>query len=101
MYAIRSYYVELFEAMQVELESATLALIALSEFFNAYWPLMLATIVAIPISWIIARRNDRFRLVSDNALWRLPLVGRIVSGSQMAFYYQYLSLMYGASYNFV
>jgi len=88
--------VELFEAMQVKLEPATLALIAISDFFNAYWPGILAALVAIPLSWVIARRNDRFRMASDNALWRLPVVGRIVSGSQMAFYYQYLSLMYGA-----
>jgi type IV pilus assembly protein PilC len=88
--------VELFEAMQVPLESATLMLIAISDFFNDYWPIMVATIVAIPIAWILARRNERFRIASDEALWRLPIIGRIVSGSQMAFYYQYLSLMYGA-----
>jgi len=96
MTAVVPKIVELFDAMQVELESATLLLIALSEFFNAYWPLMLATIVAIPVSWVLARRNERFRIASDNALWRLPVVGRIVRGTQMAFYYQYLSLMYGA-----
>ena len=82
--------------MQVPLESATLMLIAISDFFNDYWPIMVATIVAIPIAWILARRNERFRIASDEALWRLPIIGRIVSGSQMAFYYQYLSLMYGA-----
>jgi type IV pilus assembly protein PilC len=53
-------------------------------------------VAAIPVSWILARRNKRFRITSDNALWRLPLIGRIVRGSQMAFYYQYLSLMYAA-----
>jgi type IV pilus assembly protein PilC len=88
--------VELFEAMQVELEPATLMLIAMSDFFNAYWPMMLATLLAIPLIWLIARRNERFRLVSDHGMWRLPLIGRIVRGGQMAFYYQYLSLMYGA-----
>jgi type IV pilus assembly protein PilC len=88
--------VELFEAMQVELEPATLMLIAISDIFNAYWPMMLATVAAIPVSWMLARRNERFRIASDNVLWRLPLIGRIVRGSQMAFYYQYLSLMYGA-----
>lgn len=88
--------VELFEAMQVELEPATLLLISISDFFNAYWPMMLVFIMAIPIIWMIARRNDRVRLVSDHGLWRFPLIGRVVRGSQMAFYYQYLALMYGA-----
>jgi len=96
MTAVVPKIVELFEAMQVELEPATLMLIAASDFFNAYWPMMLAIVVAIPLGWMLARRNERFRIASDNALWRLPLVGRIVQGSQMAFYYQYLSLMYGA-----
>jgi len=88
--------VELFEAMQVELEPATLLLIAMSDFFSAYWPMMLAAIVAIPVIWMIARRNQRFRVASDHGLWRFPLFGRIVRGGQMAFYYQYLSLMYRA-----
>jgi type IV pilus assembly protein PilC len=96
MTAVVPKIVQLFEAMQVELEPATLMLIAASDFFSAYWPLMLATVVAIPVSWMLARRNARFRIASDHLLWRLPLVGRIVQGSQMAFYYQYLSLMYGA-----
>jgi type IV pilus assembly protein PilC len=88
--------VELFEAMQVELEPATLLLIDISNFFNDYWPWLLATIVAIPVAWILARRNARFRIVSDQGLWNLPLFGRIVRGSQMAYYFQYLSVMYGA-----
>jgi type IV pilus assembly protein PilC len=58
--------------------------------------MILAVIVAIPVTWILARRNEQFRIASDHALWRLPVIGRIVQGSQMAFYYQYLSLMYGA-----
>ncbi|NCF21023.1 MAG: hypothetical protein GWP63_22605 [Haliea sp.] len=96
MTAVVPKIVQLFEAMQVQLEPATLMLIAMSDFFNAYWPMMLAIVAAIPVSWILARRNKRFRITSDNALWRLPLIGRIVRGSQMAFYYQYLSLMYAA-----
>jgi len=78
--------VELFEAMNVEFEQATLALIAMSEFFSEYWPMLLASILAIPVIWIIARRNERFRLATDHGLWRFPLLGRIVRGGQMAFY---------------
>lgn len=96
MTAVVPKIVELFEAMQVELQPATLTLIAISDFFTAYWPAMLAVLAAIPIGWILARKNHRFRTASDHMLWKLPLAGRIVSGSQMAFYYQYLSLMYGA-----
>ncbi|MGV6807693.1 MAG: type II secretion system F family protein [bacterium] len=88
--------VELFEAMQVELEPATIMLIALSNFCSAHWAKMVATIIALPILWILARRNATFRLKSDHFLWRIPFFGRIVRGSQMAFYFQYLSLMYGA-----
>jgi len=96
MTAVVPKIVELFDAMQVELESSTLALIAMSDFFNAYWPMILATIAAIPLSWFLARRNAGFRLASDHVLWLLPVIGRVVRGTQMAFYYQYLSLMYGA-----
>ena len=46
--------------------------------------------------WMIARRNERFCLASDHGLWQMPLIGRIVRGGQMAFYFQYLALMYGA-----
>ncbi len=88
--------VELFETMQVELEPATLALIAMSDFFSAYWPFMLATVLALPLLLILALRNPRFKLKTDQLLWRLPFFGRIVRGAQMAFYFQYLALMYGA-----
>jgi len=96
MTAVVPKIVELFEAMQVELEPATLLLIAMSDFFSEYWSAILGSIVALPVLWLIARRNKRFRIVSDHGLWRIPLVGRIVRGGQMAFYYQYLALMYGA-----
>ena len=96
MTAVVPKIVQLFEAMQVELEPATLTLIAMSKIFEAYWPLMLIGIAGIPLTWFFARKNERFRIATDHLLWRLPLVGRIVRGSQLAFYYQYLSLMYGA-----
>jgi type IV pilus assembly protein PilC len=88
--------VELFEAMQVELEPATLTLIAMSDFFSEYWPAILGSVLALPLLWLLARRNERFRVASDHGLWRIPVIGRIVRGGQMAFYYQYLALMYGA-----
>jgi type IV pilus assembly protein PilC len=88
--------VQLFDAMQVQLEPATLLLIDISAFFSNYWGLVLAAIAAIPLSWVLARRHPGFRLASDRVLWRTPLIGKIIRGSQMAFYYQYLSLMYGA-----
>ncbi len=88
--------VELFEAMQVELDSSTLMLIAMSEFFGANWPYLLVAVVALPFCWILALRNKQFRLKTDQGIWNTPLVGRVVHGSQMAFYFQYLSLMYGA-----
>ena len=75
--------VELFEAMQVELEPATLALIAVSDFVGAYWPVFLSILVALPIAWIVARRNQRFRLESDRVLWRIPFIGRIVRGATL------------------
>lgn len=88
--------VELFEAMDVKLEASTLLLIDISNFFSNYWHLVLIGILAIPVIWIIARRNRRFRVLSDKGLWHFPLFGQIVRGSQMAFYYQYLGLMYSA-----
>ena len=88
--------VELFESMQVELEPATLTLIAMSAFFAEYWPVMLGTVLALPLAWLLARRNHRFRVITDQVLWHMPLFGRISRGGQMAFYYQYLALMYGA-----
>lgn len=96
MTAVVPKIVQLFEAMQVELEPATLLLIDISNFLGEYWALILVGLASIPVLWILARRNARFRLASDNVLWRLPVVGSIIRGSEMAFYYQYLSLMYGA-----
>ena len=87
---------EVLKAINVKLPPTTLALVALSDWVRDYWWFVLIIIVAIPVGFFMARRNEKFRYHTDRMAWHMPIFGRIVSGSQTAFYFQYLALMYGA-----
>jgi type IV pilus assembly protein PilC len=87
---------EVFKSINLKLPPSTLALVAASDWVRAYWWFIIFIIFALPVSFFLARRNEKFRYETDRIAWHLPIFGRIVSGSQTAFYFQYLNLMYGA-----
>ncbi|MDH5302073.1 MAG: type II secretion system F family protein [Gammaproteobacteria bacterium] len=88
--------VDLFYTMGVELPTATVLLINISEFMAAYWLYCVLVIVSIPSCFTLARRLPKFRYLTDRFLWKMPIFGQIVRGSQLAFYFQYMALMYSA-----
>ena len=87
---------EVFKSINIKLPASTMALVAASDWVREYWWFIIVLFFAIPILFFMARRNEKFRYQTDRLAWHLPIFGRIVSGSQMAFYFQYLNLMYGA-----
>ena len=87
---------DVFKSINLKLPASTMALVAASDWVREYWWFIIFVLFAIPISFFMARRNERFRYETDRLAWHLPVFGRIVSGSQTAFYFQYLNLMYSA-----
>jgi len=87
---------EVFTSVNIEMPGHIEASIAASDWVRGNWLLLLGAIALTPVAFFGARRNARFRLETDRLAWFMPIFGRIVRGSQMAFWFQYLGLMYGA-----
>lgn len=87
---------EVFKVVKVKLPDLTQNLVAASEWMRVNWWLMLAILLALPTAFLLARRMERFRLLTDRIGWHLPIYGRITRASQMAYYFEYMGLMYGA-----
>ena len=85
-----------FKSIDLTLPPSTFMLIAASDWVREYWWLLAAIIIVLPVLFFLARRNEWFRYRTDRIGWHLPVFGRIISASQMAFYFEYLGLMYGA-----
>jgi len=85
-----------YKTMGVELPLATRTLIAMSDFFVSGWPLIIATIIVVPLIYMIARRQRGIRQTFDHITWNLPIFGRVVRSAQEAFFFQYLALVYKA-----
>ncbi|MDH5545330.1 MAG: type II secretion system F family protein [Gammaproteobacteria bacterium] len=86
--------VELFYTMNVELPTATVILIHLSEFMASNWAIVFVAFLLLPVAITLARKNDEFRYYTDAGIWKMPVFGELIRGSQLAFYFQYLALMY-------
>lgn len=87
---------EVFKSIKLELPPLTHKLIALSHWMREYWWTIALAAVLLPLAFALARRNERIRHATDRVLWHVPVVGHITRTSQMAYYFEYLGLMYGA-----
>ncbi len=87
----------LFDSMDMELPRQTLILLAASAWTMENWlALLVGTVLFFILFGVLYRQVSAVRLGSDAVAWKLPVIGQVVQGSQKAFYFQYLSLMYGA-----
>lgn len=87
---------EVFKNINLKLPASTMMLVGASDWVRNYWWFLALVLFTLPAAFFLLRRNENFRYQTDRLAWYLPIFGRIVSGSQTAFYFQYLSLMYGA-----
>lgn len=87
---------DVFKSINLKLSPSTLALVTASDWVRSYWWVIVIILCGLPIAFFLLRNNENFRYHTDRIAWHLPIFGRIVSGSQTAFYFQYMALMYGA-----
>ncbi len=88
--------VGVFETTGQTLPVLTRALIALSDFLQNWWWLLLAGIVLtlfVAVRWL---RHEPVRRRVDRALLRLPLVGRVIRGVNTARFTRTLSILSGS-----
>ena len=89
--------VSFLESVGGELPAHTRALIAVSDFFVAWWYLLLALAVLAPVAIrFLVRRSPRFRLDWDRFKLKLPLFGDLMYKTRLARFSNYFALMYAA-----
>ena len=88
---------EVFSSFGADLPAPTLAVIAMSEFFVAYWVVMFGVLIGggyiVYQSW---RRSPKFQMVVDRLLLRLPIFGDLINKSVIARWTRTLSTMFAA-----
>jgi len=85
------------ETMDATMPAHTRALIFLSDFFVAYWYLLAAVIVLVPVGVrYLARRSPRFRYRWDAFKLRIWLFGDLAWKIRLARFSNYFALMYAS-----
>ncbi|TSE30106.1 type II secretion system F family protein [Tepidimonas charontis] len=88
---------EVFTSFGADLPAPTLAVIAISEFFVAYWWLIFGSLGAGLYFFFQAwRRNEKVQRFMDRLLLRLPIFGVLVEKSAIARWTRTLSTMFAA-----
>lgn len=76
-----------------ELPLATRVLIASVKIFNSWWPIIPCFFFLLFIVFLTSRKNRKIRYLWDNFWSYFPLVGVIFRSSQLAFFFEYSSLL--------
>lgn len=85
---------ELFATMGLkELPLATRILIASVHYFNILWPVIPVVIFTFLFLFIISRKNEKLRYAWDKGISYIPILGSIIHSSQLAFFFEYSSLL--------
>ena len=88
---------EVFSSFGADLPGPTLLVIAMSEFFVAYWLIILSALVGggyiFMQSW---RRSVKMQMVMDRLLLRIPIFGVLINKSVIARWTRTLSTMFAA-----
>ena len=83
-FAVIPAFAKIFEANRVALPLLTRVLIGISNFFLAFWPLMLAAIVAGIVGFVSFVRTENGRYAWDRFKLRIPIAGRILFKATLA-----------------
>lgn len=87
----------IFAGFGAELPAFTLFVIAISEFMQAYWWIILITIVAFGYAFKEAKlRSLKLRDATDRAILKLPVIGMILNKAAVARYARTLSTTFAA-----
>jgi type IV pilus assembly protein PilC len=86
-----------FKSFGADLPAPTLIVMAISDFFVAYWWLMLAIIVGTLFGFFfLLRRSTAFRYAIDRISLKLPIIGGILEKATIARWTRTLATMFAA-----
>jgi type IV pilus assembly protein PilC len=93
---------ELFTTMGLtDLPLATRVLIASVHYFDIFWPVIPVGIGAFIFVYFLSRKNERLRYLWDSCLNHIPVLGGVLRSSQLAFFFEYSSLLTAGGINIV
>ena len=88
---------EVFSSFGANLPAPTLLVIAISEFFRAYWWLVIVAPMAAIYFFIQAwRRNEKVQIFMDRLLLKVPIFGALIEKAVVARWTRTLSTMFAA-----
>ena len=91
-FAVIPAFAKIFEANKVALPLLTRVLIAISDGFIAFWPLVLGAILAAIIGFLAYTRSERGRYNWDRVKLRIPIAGSIIFKATLARFARAFSL---------
>jgi MSHA biogenesis protein MshG len=77
-------FAKIFASFKTELPLVTRLLIGTSDLFVAYWPLMIAALVAAVVGWRMFVKTPAGRYQWDRAKLRLPVIGELIHKATLA-----------------
>lgn len=91
---------ELFQSMGIEeLPLATRLLVASTELFSTWWPIIPAILFLFFIFFWLTKRSDKVHYIWDQFWSRIPLIRSIIRSSQLAFFFEYTAMLSSAGVN--
>lgn len=92
-------FLGVFENFDIELPLPTRIVIAISEFFQGFWWLMLSAIIAGVIGYRAANKTAPGRLAIDRMKLKLPVFGELMRKIALSRFSHYLATLFGAGVN--
>jgi type II secretory pathway component PulF len=84
-----------------EIPLATKILIKSVDIFQKGWPYFLAFIVGLVVFYIVTSKKEDYKYYWDVLFTKLPFIGTILRSSQLAFFFEYSSLLTRSGINII
>jgi len=84
-----------------DLPLATRVLIASVKIFNSWWPVIPGLFLLLFLVFLASRKNNKIRYSWDSFWSYFPLIGIIFRSSQLAFFFEYSSLLTAGGINII
>lgn len=91
---------DLFASMGIEdLPITTRILIASTDFFDRWWPVIPIVLAAFALFYFMSRKNAKVQYIWDQMWNRVPLISSVIRASQLAFFFEYTAMLTDAGVN--
>ncbi len=89
-------FIPVLKGFNVKLPAPTRLLISVSEFFQAYWLLMILAVIAFIIIYYVTNRRPRGKFFWDKVKLNLPLFGKLLRKIMLSRFAHYFSILYSS-----